>query len=231
MANRRLLKDVRKRKQNKDKNIAITIFSSPPDKGNVGTAAYLDVFDSIQAVLKQMKSEGYDIGDAPETKEEIKGLPQDAHVYHQHLAVLDVEGDLLVMRKSPGFNKEVQRILVPNNAKLRDEIFRFSHMHPSAGHFGTQATSARVALKFYSPGMASELKQQKCDTCLAKIQWTKWTWKVELHMPSVLDDKLRDFTFIAIMCLRYKNLMKSYLYMFLDRLVRLVYRACSIWLV
>ena len=92
-------------------------------------------------------------GDPPETKEEIKGLPQDAHVYHQHLAVLDVdEGDLLVMRKSPGFNKEVQRILVPNNAKLRDEIFRFSHMHPSAGHFGTQATAARAALKFYWPG-------------------------------------------------------------------------------
>mmetsp|Transcript_7333 Transcript_7333/g.17931 ORF Transcript_7333/g.17931 Transcript_7333/m.17931 type:complete len:1405 (+) Transcript_7333:58-4272(+) len=60
-----------KNKENKDKKIAVTIFSFPPDKGNVGTAAYLDVFDSIQAVLKQMKSEGYDIGDAPETKEEI----------------------------------------------------------------------------------------------------------------------------------------------------------------
>ena len=112
-------------------------------------------------------------GDPPKSKEDIRGLPQDAHVYHQHLAVLDVdEGDLLVMTKSPGFNQEVQRILVPNNAKLRAEIFKFSHMHPSAGHFGTQATSARAALKFYWPGMASELKQQvkKCDTCLAKIQ-------------------------------------------------------------
>jgi len=60
-----------KNKEKKDKKIAITIFSFPPDKGNVGTAAYLDVFDSIQAVLKQLKSEGYDIGDAPNTKEEI----------------------------------------------------------------------------------------------------------------------------------------------------------------
>lgn len=55
----------------KDKKIAITIFSFPPDKGNVGTAAYLDVFDSIKAVLKQMKAEGYDIGDAPMEKEAI----------------------------------------------------------------------------------------------------------------------------------------------------------------
>ena len=60
-----------KNKEKKDKKIAITIFSFPPDKGNVGTAAYLDVFDSIKAVLDQLKSEGYDIGDAPNTKEEI----------------------------------------------------------------------------------------------------------------------------------------------------------------
>jgi len=60
-----------RRKEKKDKKIAITIFSFPPDKGNVGTAAYLDVFDSIKAVLKQLKDEGYDIGDAPNTKEEI----------------------------------------------------------------------------------------------------------------------------------------------------------------
>ena len=123
--------------------------------------------DEVLRIVKQWVK-----GDPPKTKEEIKGLHHDALVYHQHLAVLDVdEGDLLVMKKSPGF-KEVQRILVPNQAKLRDEIFRFSHMHPSAGHFGAQATAARAGLKFYWPGMASELKQQvkKCDTCLGKIQ-------------------------------------------------------------
>ena len=31
--------------------------SFPPDKGNVGTAAYLNVFGSIYRVLKQLKSE------------------------------------------------------------------------------------------------------------------------------------------------------------------------------
>ena len=60
-----------KNKKAAEKKIAITIFSFPPDKGNVGTAAYLDVFDSIKAVLDQLKKEGYDIGDAPSTKEEI----------------------------------------------------------------------------------------------------------------------------------------------------------------
>ena len=60
-----------KKKQNAEKKIAITIFSFPPDKGNVGTAAYLDVFDSIKAVLGELKRQGYDIGDAPSEKEEI----------------------------------------------------------------------------------------------------------------------------------------------------------------
>jgi len=60
-----------KSKPSKDKKIAITIFSFPPDKGNVGTAAYLDVFDSIKAVLGELKTQGYDIGDAPDTKEAI----------------------------------------------------------------------------------------------------------------------------------------------------------------
>jgi len=55
----------------KDKKIAITIFSFPPDKGNVGTAAYLDVFASIKAVLGELKQQGYNIGDAPMDKEAI----------------------------------------------------------------------------------------------------------------------------------------------------------------
>ncbi|GMI13554.1 hypothetical protein TrVE_jg2290 [Triparma verrucosa] len=51
-------------KKNAEKKLAITIFSFPPDKGNVGTAAYLDVFNSINAVMKELKGKGYDIGEA-----------------------------------------------------------------------------------------------------------------------------------------------------------------------
>jgi hypothetical protein len=35
-----------------DKKLAITVFSFPPDKGNVGTAAYLNVFGSMFRVLQ-----------------------------------------------------------------------------------------------------------------------------------------------------------------------------------
>lgn len=54
-----------KKKKNKDKKLAITVFSFPPDKGNVGTAAYLNVFGSIFRVLQNLRSVGYDVGQLP----------------------------------------------------------------------------------------------------------------------------------------------------------------------
>jgi len=54
-----------RRKQNREKRLAITVFSFPPDKGNVGTAAYLNVFGSIYRVLQSLKREGYDVGNIP----------------------------------------------------------------------------------------------------------------------------------------------------------------------
>ena len=59
------------RKENKDKKLAVTVFQFPPDKGNVGTAAYLDVFGSIHAVLKELAKQGYDVGTIPETPMEL----------------------------------------------------------------------------------------------------------------------------------------------------------------
>lgn len=65
LANRALKWATLRKKKNAEKKICITLFSFPPDKGNVGTAAYLDVFGSIHAVLQNMKKEGYDVGNVP----------------------------------------------------------------------------------------------------------------------------------------------------------------------
>eukprot|EP00899_Mesostigma_viride_P029163 jgi/Mesvir1/9431/Mv14616-RA.5 len=59
-----------RRKAKKDKRLCITVFSFPPDKGNVGTAAYLNVFKSIYAVMKELKADGYTI-DLPASSEEM----------------------------------------------------------------------------------------------------------------------------------------------------------------
>jgi magnesium chelatase subunit H len=60
-----------RRKPKLQKKVAITIFSFPPDKGNVGTAAYLDVFGSIYEVMQSLKHNGYDVQDLPDSPEEL----------------------------------------------------------------------------------------------------------------------------------------------------------------
>lgn len=60
-----------RRKPKLDKKVAITVFSFPPDKGNVGTAAYLDVFGSIYEVMKALRNNGYDIENLPESAQDL----------------------------------------------------------------------------------------------------------------------------------------------------------------
>ena len=60
-----------RRKPKLQKKVAITVFSFPPDKGNVGTAAYLDVFGSIYEVMQALQHNGYDVQDLPESAEQL----------------------------------------------------------------------------------------------------------------------------------------------------------------
>ncbi|MDG2991955.1 magnesium chelatase subunit H [Candidatus Synechococcus calcipolaris G9] len=60
-----------RRKPKVNKKVAITIFSFPPDKGNIGTAAYLDVFGSIYKVMESLKNNGYDVTDLPANAETL----------------------------------------------------------------------------------------------------------------------------------------------------------------
>ncbi|PZV10399.1 MAG: magnesium chelatase subunit H [Leptolyngbya sp.] len=60
-----------RRKPKLHKRVAITVFSFPPDKGNVGTAAYLDVFGSIYKVLQSLRDNGYDVQELPESAEKL----------------------------------------------------------------------------------------------------------------------------------------------------------------
>jgi magnesium chelatase subunit H len=61
-------------KPRNQKKLAITVFSFPPDKGNVGTAAYLDVFGSIYRVLEEMQTRGYQVGHLPSSSKELMAM-------------------------------------------------------------------------------------------------------------------------------------------------------------
>ncbi|VUT24169.1 MAG: cobaltochelatase subunit CobN [Candidatus Methanolliviera sp. GoM_oil] len=63
-----------KKKENRDKKVAIVIYNYPPGEGNMGGGAgYLDVFDSLLNLLKRMREEGYTVY-VPDTKEDLLNL-------------------------------------------------------------------------------------------------------------------------------------------------------------
>ncbi|HXG94382.1 MAG TPA: cobaltochelatase subunit CobN [Blastocatellia bacterium] len=53
--------------------LAFLIFCFPPNKGNIGTAADLDVFPSLIEILTRLKAEGYAV-DAPRSADELREL-------------------------------------------------------------------------------------------------------------------------------------------------------------
>ncbi|MCB0006880.1 MAG: magnesium chelatase subunit H, partial [Anaerolineales bacterium] len=62
LAAKRIARRVRLRhKKNGDKRIAVVLFNFPPNLGNVGTAAFLDVFQSLYVLLQSLQADGYDV--------------------------------------------------------------------------------------------------------------------------------------------------------------------------
>ncbi|OUM98712.1 MAG: magnesium chelatase subunit H [Firmicutes bacterium ZCTH02-B6] len=57
-----------RRKTPAERRVAITIFSFPPDKGSVGSAAYLDVFRSLYNLLAAMARDGYRVALPPDAE-------------------------------------------------------------------------------------------------------------------------------------------------------------------
>ena len=51
--------------------IALTLYCFPPNKGNIGTAADLDVIPSLCEILRQLKNEGYSV-DLPEGPDALR---------------------------------------------------------------------------------------------------------------------------------------------------------------
>jgi magnesium chelatase subunit H len=52
-------------------NLALVLFCFPPNKGNIGTAADLDVFPSVWQTLRKLKDDGYDV-ELPESADRLR---------------------------------------------------------------------------------------------------------------------------------------------------------------
>lgn len=72
LATERIFKRVQlHRKTNAEKKLAIVLFNFPPNLGNIGTAAYLDVFASLFKLLHELKQQGYKV-ELPESAEALR---------------------------------------------------------------------------------------------------------------------------------------------------------------
>ena len=81
-------------------------------------------------------------------------------------------------------NRGTNQIVIPDQERLRQQVFYWSHSHPSEGHFGKNATNVWASLKFYWPDIFSYLKRQvkTCNGCLTKIH--KVNNHESVHQPS-----------------------------------------------
>jgi magnesium chelatase subunit H len=52
-------------------NIALVLYCFPPNKGNIGTAADLDVFASVWELLRSLRNDGYDV-EVPESADALR---------------------------------------------------------------------------------------------------------------------------------------------------------------
>ena len=53
------------------RKVALVVFNFPPNAGNIGTAAYLSVFESVFHTLSAMKAQGYAV-DLPDSVDALR---------------------------------------------------------------------------------------------------------------------------------------------------------------
>ncbi|RKQ70632.1 magnesium chelatase subunit H [Oceanibaculum indicum] len=62
-----------RRKERAQRRIAVTLFNYPPNGGNVGTAAFLSVFESLLETMRRLRDEGYDV-EVPDSAETLQRM-------------------------------------------------------------------------------------------------------------------------------------------------------------
>ena len=121
-------------------------------------------------------------------KEELRGLPEEAHRYAKQLDRLKLVGGVLY-RVTPIENDSKKSLVIRKQLlvarALRNDIFAWVHAHPTAGHFGQKATSKRALTYVYWPTLCQDIAEgvRQCDKCVAKVR--KINDRATVHVPRV----------------------------------------------
>lgn len=117
----------------------------------------------------------------PPDKLLTRGMSRAGQQYARNFDSLTLAQDgVLIMKVETIFGPRT-RVLVPDS--LKESVFKMSHDHRSAGHFGVTATIARMRRDWWYPDLASEVTNRVgvCHQCLAKI--VKEKVKAGIHIP------------------------------------------------
>ena len=90
--------------------------------------------------------------------EDIRGRGEELRRYSQIAKAVktDNRGLLVLPMSQPGMDRMVNRVLVP--PRMRDAMFEMMHSHPTAGHFGMQATLMRAHKYMWYPDFRKDLQ-------------------------------------------------------------------------
>ena len=97
------------------------LFGFPPNAGATGTAAYLDVFESLQNTLMQMKADGYDVA-LPETVAHLRAavLEGNAKQYGQEANVEAIVSAEEIVRSTPPL-KAIEAVWGPAPGRIQSD--------------------------------------------------------------------------------------------------------------
>ena len=80
----------------------------------------------------------------------MKDFSETLKIYAQQEITEEPDGMLIrSVRSNVAPGNQRKTILIPE--RYKDAVFYWSHQHPSAGHFGIQASILRAQYKFYYP--------------------------------------------------------------------------------
>ena len=109
----------------------------------------------------------------------MKGQSRELWAHWQHSRHYVLNNDLLAisfcMNQAAGSyaGKKIFPVVIPSDRKdIIHEIFLWSHVHPTAGHFGQQSTMLRINERFFWVNSTEEVWRfvAECGECVAKRQ-------------------------------------------------------------
>jgi cobaltochelatase CobN len=121
-----------KKKRNDQKRIAVIIYGYPPGEANIGSAAYLDTFKSVERLLMALKGEGYKV-DLPEKP--LREMLEEYHIVNSGKWLgseetfnkcfsLDIETYGKLFNKLPG---EARKEVVETWGQMPGEVMTSNH--------------------------------------------------------------------------------------------------------